>query len=570
MAKMTRSSAELSESNLASIFEERAEHLSRSDFATWTLLSRRERQTVKKLVGPGAKLLTGPRGSGKSTLLRAAYFESAESSDVLPVYVNYATSLALEPLFHRHANALQIFRQWLLAKIVVAAEVSFEEIDRRPPAELTELAVKAQSLIHDLGAGQDPSDHLPSFAPGTLLAQLERWASVASRRRVVLLLDDAAHAFSNHQQREFFEVFRELRSRRVSAKAAVYPGITSYSPYMHVGNEAELVEAWSQPSDDAYLKSMRELVSRRLPNEMLDLLEDRDEILDYLALASFGLPRGFLVMVSQVLSVDEETAARPPTRRDAEQAVAAHAQTVRDIFSALAVKMPRYKRFVETGQDLERAMSMALAQFNRNRPASSKAVMVGIAQPLEPELEKILGMLEYAGIVRKVDSVSRGEKGVFERYELHYALVTDANALSLGRSPSLAGIVGALTTRDAHAFARRNGTSLLGEDFALRCTLDLAPCQFCGTERISEDAQFCMKCGRSLSDASIYEELLKASIDALPLTVNKLAGLKEHTTIRTVSDILLDEESRQIRSVPYVGPVWAERIHRYAEEFVSV
>jgi len=79
-----------------------------------------------------------------------------------------------------------------------------------------------------------------------------------------------------------------------------------------------------------------------------------------------------------------------------------------------------------------------------------------------------------------------------------------------------------------------------------------------------------MKCGRSLSDASLYEELLQADIDVLPLTANKLHGLKKHTSIRSISDVLLDEESRQIRSVPYVGPVWAERIHRYAEEFVSV
>lgn len=568
---MSPSGPEQYEAHLASVFEERAEHLSRTDFVSWTLLSQRERQTLKKLTGPGAKLLTGPRGSGKSTLLRAAYYELLDSDDVLPVYVNYATSLALEPLFHRHANALQIFRQWLLAKIVAGTSVSFNELEHDGPEDLATLATASTNLIHQLGAGNDPSENLPSLAPATLLTQLERWASTAGRRRVVLLLDDAAHAFSSMQQREFFEVFRELRSRRVSAKAAVYPGITSYSPYMHVGNEAELVEAWSRPSDETYLQGMRDLVARRLPPNLVEQLKGRENVLDYLALASFGLPRGFLVMISQVLAVDEEeSASGPPTRRQAEQAVAAHAQTVRDIFAALAAKMPRYKRFVETGGELERAMIGALAHFNRNRAEDSKAVLVGIAQPLEPELEKILGMLEYAGIVRRIDTVSRGVKGVFERYELHYAIIADSNALSLGRSPALAGIVRSLQTRDAHAFSRRNSESLLGDDFTARCRLDLAPCQFCGTERISEEAQFCMKCGRSLSDASIYEELLKADIEALPLTQNKLDGLREHTTIRSVSDVLLDEESKQIRSVPYIGPVWASRIHRYAEEFVSV
>lgn len=79
-----------------------------------------------------------------------------------------------------------------------------------------------------------------------------------------------------------------------------------------------------------------------------------------------------------------------------------------------------------------------------------------------------------------------------------------------------------------------------------------------------------MKCGRPLAEASIYEELLKAPIGRLPLTPKKLEGLKRHTSIRSVGDVLLDDESREIRKVRYVGPIWSARIHRYAEEFVSV
>ena len=79
-----------------------------------------------------------------------------------------------------------------------------------------------------------------------------------------------------------------------------------------------------------------------------------------------------------------------------------------------------------------------------------------------------------------------------------------------------------------------------------------------------------MTCGRELTNASVYEELLRAPIDLLPLTAKKQVGLREHTKIRTVQDILLDEESTQLRSVPQIGPIWAARIRRYADEFVSV
>src|SRR3712207_3687975 len=61
---------------LASVFEERAEYLSRSELTQWTTVTDRDRTILSKLTGPGAKLLIGPRGSGKSTLLRQAYYDT--------------------------------------------------------------------------------------------------------------------------------------------------------------------------------------------------------------------------------------------------------------------------------------------------------------------------------------------------------------------------------------------------------------------------------------------------------------------------------------------------------------
>jgi hypothetical protein len=418
--------------------------------------------------------------------------------------------------------------------------------------------------------GQEPESVETALAPSELLLRLEGWTKELKRRRCVLLLDDAAHAFSPEQQREFFEIFRELRSRVVSAKAAVYPGITAYSPHFHVGHEAELVEAWYRPDDADFLKTMRSIVDRRLPEGLLRKLEGREELIDYLALASFGLPRGFLVMLSQVLGVEEDDSSPSITRRGADRAIATHADSVTAIFRALAAKLPRMKNFVDVGVELEGAMARVLTSYNRSKDVHQKAVVVGILDPLGPELTRVLAMLEYAGIARRLDTVSRGAKGVFHRYVLHYAVVLRDNALSMGRSVAVSTAVDALINRDAHAFVRTRGTTLLGAGFEERCRLDLAPCQNCGAPRLSEDAKFCARCGRELKDVSVYDELLHAPIDRLPLTPKKLEGLLKHTAIRTVQDILVDDEYKEIRSVPYVGPVWAARIRRYADEFVSV
>ena len=528
------------EAELTAIFEERAENLSREELRRWSGETDRDRGLLAKLKGPGAKLLSGPRGSGKSTLLRKAFFALLEEDQALPVYVNFSKSLALEPLFHRQADALQVFRQWVLYKIVTGLSEAFHSIATSLPDGLKALNEEGLAFIRALETGQSSAPPKQSVAPSELLILLEEWTLAARRGRCVLLLDDAAHAFSPEQQRDFFEVFRALRSRFVATKAAVYPGITSYSPYFHVGHEAELLEAWYSPDDDQYLNTMRSVARNRLPDSLYNRFESRMEIIDYLALASFGLPRGFLNMLSFVLGVEEDVA-KKPTRRRAEQAVAAHAESVRNIFAALRDKLPRFKRFVDVGLELERSIARTLRTYNQSKlPGREKTSVVGIADPITAELSRILGLAEYAGMLRHLGSVSRGVKGVFRKYSLHYALVLEENSLSLGKSFGLDDIIRSLSSTSAHAFVRARPSALLGADYQDRCTLNLAPCPKCGAPRTTEDARFCMKCGTELRDVSIYEELINAPIENLPLTQNKVEGLRTHTTVRTVQDILLE------------------------------
>jgi ABC-type polar amino acid transport system ATPase subunit len=549
---------------LASVFEERAEHLSQTELEKWTSLTTRDETLVDKLMGPGAKLLTGPRGSGKSTLLRTAYFRLTSTREVLPVYVNYSKSLALEPLFHRHASALQVFRQWLLMKVVVGVAEAFRDMKLPASADLLELEKNGVALINQLSTNTNDPSMTTRLSPNGLNAMLETWATSAGLKRVVLLLDDAAHAFSPEQQREFFEVFRELRSRKVSPKAAVYPGITSYSPFFNVGHEAETLEAWYRPEDPGYLDLMRGLVEKRLPAELRDKLRDRAELIDFLALASFGLPRGFLNMLDELLS-------GRITRQGAETAISEHAESVRGIFKALAAKLPRYRHFVDVGRELEIAILRTLAAYNRLHDQSSKkTTVIGLETPISAPLERMLNMLEYAGLVRSDAAVSRGVRGRFQRYTIHHSLLIAENAPSLGKSYQLSLAIDALKSKSSGSFARNKAATLLGEDFEARCTLALPPCKACGTSRLSEDQHFCMKCGSQLTDASVYEELLRATIDSLPLTKKKVDGIRKHTSIRTVHDVLLDDARQELWKVPGIGPVWAKRIRNMADEAVSV
>ncbi len=388
----------------------RAEDLSPDELQQWTVLTDRERTVLAKLESPGQRLLIGPRGSGKSTYLKLAYYDALKGEAVLPVYVSYSRSISLEPEFRRNPNALALFRQWLLAQIIAGAAAVLADIGSvdvgTDDAQALATAEAMVTAIEGRRLGDAPST---DFALTPTLQLLERLAKSAGRKRIILLLDDAAHAFSSEQQREFFEVFGALKSRTVSAKAAVYPGVTSYTPRFHVGHDAQLVDVWLRPDDADYLEMMREVAQRRVSAEDFDKLLRREGVLDYLALASFGLPRTFILLVSQVLEAsDERRLTASKTLSDT--AIGDAADTALKVFESLQDKLPRYRNFVNVGRELVDRSVGAIREYNERRSEADapRATTILLQRPLAAEIERVLGFL---GICRGIPTHLFGQHG---------------------------------------------------------------------------------------------------------------------------------------------------------------
>ncbi|MEZ8774617.1 AAA family ATPase [Vibrio sp. 10N.247.310.17] len=110
------------------VFTEQAEYIPKKSFKKWTISHQNEVDIVKKLTQGGAKLITGPRGCGKTTLMLKAYNNliSSKRANTLPVYVNFKSSLKLEPLYRNNPNAAYWFNQWLLLKVLLGLYESQE------------------------------------------------------------------------------------------------------------------------------------------------------------------------------------------------------------------------------------------------------------------------------------------------------------------------------------------------------------------------------------------------------------------------------------------------------------
>ena len=342
--------------------------------------------------------------------------------------------------------------------------------------------------------------------------------------------------------------------------------MTSFSPSFQVGHEAEVIEAWFRPDTETYLDGIEQIATRRFPELATRLGESYLDVVHALGLAAFGLPRGFVNMIGEVTDqMDLEV----PARKAALAAIATQAESVHAVFQNIADKLPRFANYVNLGKRFFTRGTAALREFNRTKLPTHKSTTIGLTEPFADELDRTLRFMEYAGLIRRIEDLSKGEKGNYRRYSLHYACLIDANGLSLGKNYRLSDVVTSLRRPLAHSLIKAKPESLLGSNYSSHCTLALPPCPKCGTPRLNEDQKFCMNCGNELRSASLYGELLRASISLLPIPERKKEALRA-SHIETIQQILSDESQRFRKPGSSIGPIWARRIVTVAEEYISV
>jgi hypothetical protein len=553
-------------------FVEQAELLQESDFLSQLASHPDEENIVRKLLGPGAKLLIGPRGSGKSTLMLKAYYETLRNSksDILPVYVNFKNSLSLEPLYKKDIQASFIFKNWLAFNTILEMHSSLVSrglkcIEEDSVEKLKNITTRLQQNNFTGIEGLINSLNLPS-----LEELLEKCILDYKFKRIVILMDDAAHAFSVEQQHDFFEFFRALRSRDVSPKAAIYPGVTNYPPTFHVGHDAEEIDVWIDPLDAKYTDHMLSILKKRTPPEIHPEIDSNQEKIDFLAYCSFGIPRTFLGMVFDHISTTSKKMSLDVSSNKIYKTNKKWFERNFRIFESLSTKLPRYKEFVKFGKVALGEIVSEIKEYNRVQNNSLQSVIIGLKKPIPAEFQKILQFYQYSGLVLPKDKVSRGIKGEFELYAVHYGLLADSNAVTVAKAKNISKFNFAFSHRKAHSFTRTTVDKIFsGEDISKICLISLPSCPRCHNPRINENLKFCGFCGYQLTESSIFLEIIEKDISNLALTSHRVKTIKEHSNIRFIKDILIDNEHKELRKVNQVGPYWADKIFRMAEEYIS-
>lgn len=559
------------------IFIEQAEYLKTELFEKWNIEHPDEESIIKKLSQGGAKLIIGPRGCGKTTLMLKTYYKltSSKKASSLAIYVNFKSSLKIEPLYKKNVNGIYWFNQWLLMKIYQGLYKSIADMRLNiAPNNMLLQRDKINEIINKIELGlTDKVDNDTMLTVSVLEEEVMKLLLFTNKSHCILLLDDAAHAFSVEQQYDFFEFFRQVKSRIISPKAAIYPGITNYSSTFHAGHDAEEIDVWIKPEWKNYSEFMRQLLQKRLPEAVFIKLEEQPELLDIICYSSFGIPRALLNMVRSLYKdksdEDNEVFEFNINRKKVMEAISLNYRQSLSIFLSLKDKLPIYEKFITNGEIIYSKMIDEIKEYNRDKNIYTQCVTLAIRKPLPTELSKVIGFLQYAGLLMNNKELSKGEKGVFELYNIHYAALVDRNAFMAKKAISTVDLSTSLGKRDSHSYKRIVPSNLLGtDDINMIFPLSLPPCQVCNTPRLSEHTKFCGQCGAQLKSASVFEELVANDISKLPLTEKRVKSIKAHSRIRIIKDILMDIDNRELRNVPQIGPYWAEKIFSYAEEYI--
>jgi hypothetical protein len=465
---------------------------------------------IRSLTLHGPVLLRAGRGVGKSALMvEAARRMRSPESSAIGVYV----SLRYIPLLRaRSSGYIEILERRIAEALV--AEGRFRSLQR-----------------------------IDENAATLALSQMLAHAAAVWKKRIVLLLDDAAHIGREESLADFFDFFRTISSEVVSCKASIYPGVTRFGSRFDIYNDATVVDLVRNEASHDYGTFFLAVMDKRvagLSDRLLAAKRDSSQVAAFLGRAVVGNVRAFLRACKWLLEDSEN-------RKSAGNVDKVTLNEVSDCFKELAEN--HYFPLLEElepklgayAQQVKTAIALATTIFDVG--GAARTPLLTIHREHDQRLRKSFEILEYCGfLVRREASRSlTGGGGRGPRFALSFpCLVEKVKGVRV----------------DNELFDRLMSVSPeVGEIPTGHPALSAIP-----TPTISDDPV-----SLDLLELPI-DRLAKSRIYPYGLTPEKLKILKEHG-ITTIGALAAMSES-ELQQLPRHGPAYAERAMHVARDAI--
>jgi hypothetical protein len=523
----------------------RTEDLKRDEILGLFVPTFTDREIVRLLKAASPVILEGSRGTGKSFLLRVAEIELENSfpeNRVMPVYVSFIRSSLV------HTPDPQQFQHWMLAKIcnrVVRAlkghgftsgfESTILSGSVQPGQEPTPLEMLEVEFEESY---KNPDKPIRTQAIPTVEQFKDAIEDICEKNniaRISLLFDEAIHIFRPEQQRQFFTLFRDLRSAYIGCNAAVYPGVTSYGDVFELAHDATLKRLERDMLSAQYVDNMREIALKQVESGTAAAILRNESTFTVLAYCVGGNPRLLLKNLSQCPEL------RAP---DVNELVKSFYRSgIWSEHSSLAETYSGHKPLIDWGRNfIEAEVLPRLGERSQRairEPEAESSCFFWVNRDAPEPVKHALRLLAYTGIVQKGEDAIRGTRAELgTRYTVNFGcvLATQANPTTVGtelaRKLSVKRFVEFGANHPSYAPIRDATVHVEGENML-----------------------------------QVLREQLARPINELDLTDWQKSHLQE-IGFATVGQLLKSDESVFVERLRYVGPKRARRIKNAADAAV--
>ena len=525
----------------------RTEDIANEELLNVFVETTRDREIIDAIKGQNPVILVGSRGVGKSFLLKVASSElktTFSANRVFPVYVSFTKSSLVQ------FSQPQQFQSWMLAKLcsAILRALGREGLLAQPPNHISILAGQS---VHDTSKQNRLEEVATAFESSwksqdqvidvTQVPDIDilkdALADICSQlkiKRLALLIDEAAHVFMPQQQRDFFTLFRDLRSPCITCNAAIYPGVTSFGDIFQPAHDATFISINRDVLDSGYIANMREIVKKQADSQTQKAIELNGELFAVLAYAASGNPRLLLKTLLKAKKVSSSEVSEVFRTFYRSEIWGEH--------SLLADKYSGHRHLVDWGRTFIESSVLPEIQKKNGLSAGadkSTSAFFWIHRDAPVGVKHALQILSYTGIVSEHSlgvKASRGEVGT--RYAVNLGCLF---SLEVNPAQTAFGIAKALSVKRMTEFGASNGSYA-----DLQTNLG------------------------NLEDGTANREALVVqlgkSIDVLDITDWQKSKLQE-LNLTTVGDVLKATEG-DLKKAGYVGTVQARQMRNAAEAAV--
>lgn len=422
----------------------RTESIKQSEIIKLSVVSTADRQILNTLKSNEPCLLEGSRGTGKSFLMRVAELEiESECNTTLTVFVPFNKSSLITT-----EDNLQ-FYHWMLAKTIklllfklrkkgmIVSDLSANFLSNEKDHDLGHVANKLKEIEKAFEDSYKGLSHFDiSAIPGLdeVKEAIQMICEDNNLERVVFFFDEAAHVFRPEQQRQFFTLFKDLRSPYITCNAAIYPGVTHFGESFELIHDCIYQKLDRSITDTDYLQYFKDIVIKQSDDKLKEDIDRHRELFNTLALASGGNPRMLLRTIQNLTKFN--------TTNVNSEIKTFYRNKIWKEHTELGEKYKGHQPVIDWGRKfLEGTVIPRIEDYNNSRKVkgiSESTIYFWIHKDAPEAVKESLRLLTYTGIIRSVDTAVRATRAELgTRYELKYGCIVSLESNPHGESSGL-------------------------------------------------------------------------------------------------------------------------------------